>query len=154
MSKRVYINKSLLLPEIFTRASEIEDRNEQIKFLKMFRGNSTLQWYVNCMYNVDFKEVKHAVFKQYKPSKFPIGNCSLTLTTARGKIVKAFQFYNQGKREAADRLMLDSLELLHSSEAELIEILFTGKKLKGISKAVWKEVLPQFFRFPESNTTV
>lgn len=145
---KTFINTSRTLPEILKAAGEEVEREDKIKYLKHFKNNRVLQWYVNSLYNVDFSFIKLSRdVKGYKPCNYPVENTPSNINRSLTKICNAYQYYKVGKIKHAEKCLLDVLETVHKDEAELVFNLFdnSGKKVKGVSKSVFKELFPNFF---------
>lgn len=138
-----YVNKTLLLTEIFKRVAEQPTVEEKINLLREY-DRKDVRWVADFMYNADTQGL---TIPEYKKSNYVDGMSYMTIVTAIGKLQAALQYRNNPS--VYNRNMTVVLESLHADEAQLVEDIFQGKKIEGVSKKVFKRVYPHFF--PESD---
>lgn len=141
-----YINKGLTLPEIFEIVEKCKTKNEKIKKLRDYDSN-TLRWYIDNLYNTDWTNVPD--YKQFKNKKRPIGNSHLTVSTSIKRLETVKKYMGKNNNIAEKNLGI-VLEEVSEEEYKLLINMFKNKKIEGLSKNIWKEVYPQFFRFEET----
>lgn len=141
---------NITLPEIFEEVRRLTTKPEKIQMLKSFRNLRHLRWFVNATYNTDFSK---AHVPRYTENKYPPDMCGNMWTQAK-RIDAAFGFLQRGDVELYDRNMTLVLETLSKQEADLVVNMLRGKKVDGISKRMWREVYPEFFRPEEASQAV
>lgn len=145
MIQKNQINKSRTLPEIFERVAQLKSNKDKVALLRLY-DNKTLRWFVNSLYNVDWSEME---VPQYKPSKRPPEISHQSIGTAIKRIDQAY-FYRKTNPEITERNLILVLEEMSSAESELLVNMFNGRrKIEGVSKSVFKELYPNFFRIEE-----
>lgn len=136
-----YINTAKTLPEIFEEIRAIESRDEKIARLKLYQ-NRALEFFVNGLYNVDWSSLP---IPKYEPSTKPVGICFSSILGSIERIKSALNI-SKSNPQRAELLMIRVLESVSADEAELLINMFKGRKVDGISKAMFREVYPKFFR--------
>lgn len=142
MSRRP-LSDNLTLPEIFEQVRAEESLESKVEVLLMY-NRADLRWFVDIMYNGNFEDV---IVPSFEPSKLPIGATYTSLRKGYKTIDSIFKERFSPKAEARLRT---ALECLHATEADLIVNLLSGKKVEGISKAVFKRAYPRFFSESDS----
>lgn len=133
------------IPEIFDAVRAAEGSvDDKAQVLKMY-DRKDLRFVVDFMYNGN----KDGLYvPEYTPSSKPVGMNYMTIGTALKQIEAALQYRTQ--IDVYERNVVRVLESVSADEAQLIADLFEGKKVEGISKAVFKRVYPAFFRQSDS----
>jgi hypothetical protein len=99
------------------------------------------------MYNRDWSDM---VIPKYTPSKRPPEISHQSIKTAINRIEQAY-FYRLTDPKLTEKNLMLVLEEMSAPEAELLCNVFAGRrKIEGISKAVFKEAYPEFFRSVDS----
>lgn len=142
-----FVNRNQSLPEVFAKVSEFKSTDEKVAYLSHFKTKH-LMWVVNFMYNFDSSDLYVPV---YKNNNTQPGISYMNLSNAWSNLEIAVRLFQQGKKDRYERTLVKVLESVSSDEAKLIEDLFNGKKVKGISKTVWKRIFPEFFRTEEED---
>jgi len=143
------IRPNTTLPELFDKVRSMESNADKLFVLRQYNSRQ-LSWFVNATYNFDFSDYKIPKHKKgFKPPEI----CYLTLNKAINRIEAAVTFHQNGNIAKYEDLMNLVLEGVSAKEAELLEDLFNNKKIEGISKSVWKELYPKFFRTEEKTET-
>jgi hypothetical protein len=141
-----YINPNLTLPEILNVVSRMEGTiDEKAKMLANWQRKD-VHWFVDFMYNGD-TDREGIVLPEYKASNKPVGTNFMTINSALPKINAAIQ--HKTNKTVFDRNMKVVLESISSDEAQLLVKLFSGQKVEGISKAVFRRAFPTYFRTTE-----
>lgn len=136
---------NLTLPEIFEKVRQTNGTiDEKATVLKKYTSKSLL-WFVDVMYNA--KELGDIQIPEYAPSTFPVGNTYMNFSGSLGKL--EYIMTCKGETPQAQRNLLVILQNVHKDEAAMIVNLLQGKKVEGVSKAVFKRAFPQFF--PDSS---
>jgi hypothetical protein len=136
-----HINRNLTIPEIFKRVTALEGTiDEKAKLLAQF-DRKDIRWVVDFMYN---GEIDGVVVPEFKRSNRPVGQEYMTILTAIPKLNSALG--NRHNKAVFDRNMIMVLENISGDESDLLVSLMNGKKVEGVSKAVFKRVYPAFFR--------
>lgn len=137
---RVHINKSRTVPEVFDIVASAETNDEKVALLKAYETKG-LRFIVNGLYNVDWEGVQIPKFKiNHRPPEI----CTQNINSAIGKLEAAYRF-RHSKPEVSRRNLLLVLEEVSAPEAELLVNMMKGKKVEGISKAIFKKAFPAFF---------
>lgn len=137
------------LPDVFESVGKLLNNKDKIEVLRSY-NTKALRWYVNSLYNVDWSTMK---VPKYTPSKLPVGACRQSIGTAIKRIEQAY-YYREQKPDVTERNLLLVLEEMSAGEAQLLVNMFNGRrKIEGISKAVLKELYPNFFRVAETTDT-
>ena len=144
----IHVNKGLTLPEVFNIVRLKEDRQEKIKTLQSY-DTKALRWFVNALYNVDWSVLPKVDFK---PNKRPVGVCTLTIHTSITRLETALKYATTNPKVAEKNLII-VLEEVSEAESKLLVDMFNGRKVEGVSKAVFAKVYPQFFRSEETDQT-
>lgn len=139
--KRHHVNLSRTIPEVFDLVSQAETREDKINLLRLYDTKS-LRFIVNGLYNVDWSDLK---IPNYKPSNRPPEVADSNILKSIPRIEAAYQ-YRLRRPDVAERAILNVLESVSSREAELLVNMMAGRKIDGISKAVFKAAYPHFFR--------
>lgn len=145
--KPVY-NRNKSLAEIFQTVKEFEGTlDDKAKLLKGYTRKD-VRWYVDFMYNRsgDFLDVP-----EFKYSNRPHGVSFATINTSIARIEAAVRLRDTNP-EASERNILRVLEIIPNDEADLLVDLFRGRKVDGISKAVFKRAYPDLFIEPPKET--
>ena len=142
---------NISLPEIFDQVRDLSSKDEKVQMLKSYRELKHLKWFVNAMYNYDFSKT---FVPRYTPSKFPPDMCANIWTQVKRIDSAVHVLYRAGDDHRYDKMMTLALEAMSADEAELIAHMMNGKKVDGISKRMWREVYPEFFRTEEAATSV
>lgn len=133
---------NITLPEIFEYVNKQTSNDDKYLVLRRYSNTMQMKWFVNAMYNFDFKDY---YIPKYRQSTLPVG-----LTQTIGKNIKriesAIRLFQRGNTKKYDDLMTITLESVSKDEAVLLEQLFANKKVEGISKSIWKKLYPDFFR--------
>lgn len=141
----MFINKSKTLPEIFEEVRNLESVIEKVNHLSHYKGKA-LRFFVNSLYNIDWSDV---VIPEYTPSKNPPGLAFGSITTNIERINVALKVAKTNPKRSRELVQL-VLESVTKEEAQLLVDMFTGKRVEGINKAVFKKVYPEFFRSEDS----
>lgn len=136
----IITNKARSLDVVFAMVREAESQEEKIKILRAY-NTKAMRWLVSLMYARDLSMLPSV---DYTPSHRPEG-VSATMNTVIQRVESAFRVYDINPQKYNDLMNL-SLESLTSGEAELLVNVMRGKKVQGVSKAVWKQLYPEFFR--------
>src|SRR5690554_362611 len=139
--KKHHVNLSRTIPEVFDVVAAAESKEEKIGLLKAY-DTKGLRYIVNGLYNVDWSELK---VPKYKPSNRPPEVADSNILKCIPRIEAAYQ-NRVRKPDVAKRAILNVLESVSSREAELLVNMMAGRKIDGISKAIFKAAYPEFFR--------
>ena len=143
------VRPNTTLPELFDKVRSMSTNEEKVSILRKYNSRQ-LSWFVDATYNFDFSDYKIPKYKRgFKPPEI----CYLTLNKAINRIEVAVIQHQNGNISKYDDLLNLILEGISAKEALLLEDLFKNKKIEGISKSVWKEVFPKFFRNEEQTKT-
>lgn len=146
---QVLVRPNTTLPEVFEKARGYSTNEEKLMILRK-HNSQQLMWFVNATYNFDFSGI---ILPEYKVNNSPPEICYLTINRALKRIEQAIVYHQKGNMQRYDDLMTVTLEGMSKAESKLIEDLFNNKKIEGISKKVWKEMYPEFFRAEEKTET-
>lgn len=138
------INKNRTIPEVFDVVAEIDDQHEKIRALRAYRTKA-LMYVINLMYNTDWSHIK---IPKYTPNHRPPEICTKGINTSLTDLETAYK-YSTTKPEVTERVLTKVLTDVSAREAELLVDVFRGKKVKGISKTVFRKAYPQFFPVEE-----
>jgi hypothetical protein len=138
---------NITLPEVFELANKSENKDHKMQILKSFSHLRHVKWLVNTMYNRDFSKM---FVPRYKPNQYPPDLCG-NIWTQVPRIIAAFNAFDRGDHDKYDRQLTLALETLSADEAALICKMIEGKKVEGISKKMWKDIYPEFFRTAETS---
>lgn len=139
-----YINKSRTVPEVFDVVSEAETKEEKVALLRSY-NTKALQYVINAMYNVDWSGMPIPKVKfNHRPPEICNANISNSLT----RIESAYR-NREANPEVSKKNLIRVLEEVSEREAKLLIDIFKGRKVPGISKSVFKEAYPKFFRTSE-----
>lgn len=127
--------------------------NEVLELVRAYNGTVTEK--ADLLLQYDSKELRWFVDRQfngkwpkpipvYKKSTKPYGMNFMTLRQAITDIDVALR--NEGHEKLYTKKMIIALENISSGEAELIELMFKGEHVRGLSKSIFKKAYPQFFR--------
>lgn len=143
---RHHVNKSRSIPEVFDKILEQESNEVKIQMLKAY-DTKALRWVINAMYNVDWSDMKVPTVKQNnRPSEI----CNMSIGGSIKRLEVAY--HNRiANPKLTDKNLTIILEEVSAREAELLLDIFAGRKVKGISKTVFKKAYPQFFRSEETD---
>jgi hypothetical protein len=133
---------NITLPEIFDLVRAQSSQKDKINELKRFSHLKPVRWLANVIYNVDLSK---CYVPLYTESSYP-PDMTGSLWTQVGRIEAAFKHLELGDTEKYEKNMILALEQMSKEEAELVANVMNQKKIDGITKKVWKEVFPQFFR--------
>lgn len=142
---QVLVRPNTTLPEVFEKARSYSTNEEKLAILRK-HNSQQLKWFVNATYNFDFSGI---ILPKYKVNTHPTEICYLTINRALKRIEQAIIYHQKGNMQRYDDLMTVTLESVSKAESSLLEDLFNNKKIDGISKKVWKEMYPEFFRNEE-----
>lgn len=142
-----YVPTNLTLPEFFKYIlKNCKTVDEKAALIKQ-HNRKDLHWLVDFMYNG--KEVQESVkLPDFIVSTKPVGNNYLTIGNALPKINAAIT--HRANKAVFDRNMRMVLESVSADESKLLVDVFAGRKIEGISKAVFERSLPMYFRTVES----
>lgn len=141
MNNNKYYDRHISLPEVLKKVSELKGTvDEKSKLLSMYDGKS-LRWLVNAMYFLDIDKL--TLPTEYKKCKSPYGFTPMSFGSAIPKIEAAIK--NRDNIQVFNRHFMLVLENLHPSESDLILDVLSGKKIEGVSKAVFKRTYPSYF---------
>jgi len=140
----MYVDKSLTLPEIFSRVGEKETIEEKAKMLRAYETKS-MRWFIDSLYNRDLSDIS---LPEYKVNSHPSGIAFMNISNAMVRIESAIK--NKDNDRVFNRNMTLVLEGVTKEEAVLVEKMFKGeRRVTGVSKAVFKKAYPEFFRTEE-----
>lgn len=143
-----FINKSRTVPEVFDIIRDAESKEEKIALLRAY-DTKALQYIINGMYNVDWSGLPVPKIKfNHRPPEI----CNANLNTSLTRIESAYK-HRFDNPENAKRNLVRILEEVSEREARLLLDMFKGKKVQGISKAVFKEAYPSFFLSEDETQT-
>lgn len=136
-----YVNKSRTIPEVFDVVLDADSKEEKVALLRAY-NTKALQYVINALYNVDWTGMP---IPKVKLNHRPPEICDANLNTSLTRIESAYKnrYINP---QSAERNMRRILEDISEREARLLIDIIKGKKVPGISKAVFKEAYPVFFR--------
>lgn len=133
--------RSYPLTEVFQMVAEhpgtIAERAEMLQKMKC----KEMLWIVDFIYN--HKDFPVPV-PEFKRSIYPHDNNFMSLRTSIVTLNKALSLVNKDEKQY-NRLMRKVLENISGEESDLLVHVFQGKKIEGISKAVFKRAFPEFF---------
>lgn len=136
------IDKSLTIPEVLKIVADAEDREDKVAYLKAYNTRA-LRFVIDGLYNIDWEGVP---IPKFRPNHRPVGICNMTLNTALSRINAALQYKNSNPNVTL-RNMSIVLEEISAAESALLTGIIKGRKIKGISKSVFREAYPEQFRF-------
>lgn len=142
----MYIDTSRTVPEVFDIVREQKTKEEKVKYLKAYRSKALL-FVIDGLYNVDWSSMD---IPKFEPNHRPPGICNLNINNSITRIKQAYLYANS-KPEITKKLLSIVLEEVSKEESKLLVDMFNGKKVQGISKSVFKEAYPEFFRFQDEN---
>lgn len=138
----VRVSKNRTIPEVFENVLQMESREDKITLLRMY-NTKALKWVIDAMYNVDWEGVK---IPEYVPNHRPVGICNMTINTALSRLRNVVR-YSKDNPEVAEKNLLIVLEEVSADEAKLLVDIIQGRKVAGITKAMFREAYPDLFRF-------
>lgn len=136
------------LPEVFDLVRSAETKEEKVKILLGYQSRD-MKYVVNGLYNVDWSDVPMPDLEELKTeqnSRTELAYSNINKSLPR--IEKAYTVRHT-KPEMSRRLIEMVLREVSSDEAQLLIRMFQNKKVNGITKVVFKEAFPQFFRVEE-----
>lgn len=142
-----HINTARTIPEIFDVVRAAETQEEKVQLLKAYDSKG-LRFVVNGLYNVDWSDMK---VPKVKFNHLPPEICNTNIGRSVSRLEAAYQF-RVDKPEVTRRNLTRILEEVSKEEAELLVDMFKGKKVDGISKAIFKRAFPDFFRSGEEDS--
>lgn len=137
--QQAYRNTSISLPEVFDKVAKLDGTIEEKAAELLAYDNQHLRWFVDVMYNAPLGQIE---IPKYIASSNPIGNHYASIGGSKAKIEAIIGDKNSHTTQKNLRLLLENL---HADEAELVVNLLKGRKIEGISKAVFKKAYPVFF---------
>ena len=140
------VSKSRTIPEVIEHVAQMGTREDKVALLKMY-NTKTLRFVVDAMYNQEWTGVQIPV---YVPNHRPVGICNMSLHNSLRRLEAAYK-YRESNPEVTARNLEIALTEMSADESALLVSIIEGRKVAGISKAMWKEVYPDLFRFQESD---
>lgn len=137
----------MTVPELIEKARELPSNEERVALFTHYKTYA-LKWIVFQMYFVDHTSV---MIPSYEANNDPAPICPTSLKNSINRLESIVMLSNNGQVEKAQRNLSVVLESVPASEAELIVMVMSDRKIQGISKSVWKKVFPEFFRLEESS---
>lgn len=135
------------IPEILELVDMKETREDKIAVLMQYRNMRQLQWVVNASYNFDFSGFE---IPKYTPNMNPTALCQKIHNHLK-RLENCVVMFQNSDFERYEKNMIIALEGVSRKESLLLVKLFTNKKINGVSKTMWKEVFPEFFRHSEDD---
>lgn len=132
--------------KLIDKVKNQDDNEDKVKILQA-NNDKMVEWLVESLYNIDYSNLK---MPEYTRSKDRVGESVTTLWRSLARVKLAHRLVETDP-ERSEAVLIDVLENVSGEEADLLETVITGKKVDGISKAVWKKSFPQFFRSEESS---
>jgi hypothetical protein len=109
-------------------------------------GRRDMLWFVNFLYNVNKEGL---TIPDYTPSRKPVGLNYMTILNAINQLQGCIDHRNNPN--VYSRNLQRVLESVSADEAELLVRAFSGQKVEGVSKAVFKRAFPGYFPGNESH---
>lgn len=144
-----HLNSARTIPEVFDIVRDAETQEEKVALLQAYNSKG-MRYIVNGLYNVDWSDMQ---VPKVKLSHRPPEVCNAGINTILTRLESAYK-YRLMKPEVTHRNLVRILEEVSKREAELLLDMFKGKKVEGISKAVFKRAYPEFFRSEQETPTV
>lgn len=140
-----YYNKHISIPEVFQKVAELNGTVDEKAQLLSKYDTKPLRWVTQMMYNPTFVGGLDDLElpTEYKKCTDPVGLTPMSFASAIPKIEVAL--LNRKDKKTFDRHFMLVLENLHPTESDLILSILSGKKIEGVSKAVFKRTYPEFF---------
>lgn len=137
-----YISTNKTIKEVFDYvADNAKSNQEKLVLLKQFNHRG-IKWLVHAMY---CRDLSHLPIPKYTPNHRDKDLCHATIFNSINRIETAFRLY-ETKPKKYDDLMTLVLQELPKDDAQLLVDVMSGKKVQGISKSIWKQLYPEFFR--------
>lgn len=131
------------LPEVFEIVRMAETKEEKVRILRAYQTRD-MKYIVNGLYNVDWSDLPMPDLEQIQNENKPELSYS-NINRSLPRIEKAFVL-RYDRPEKSRRMIEMVLREVSSEEAKLLIRMFQNKKIQGITKVVFKEAFPQFFR--------
>lgn len=128
--------------QIVSYACMLESRDDKVSFLAQFKSKG-LENLVKYLYMTEWDGLEIPVYTK-NTRDHAICYASFHNIDAR---LSAILKLKDSNPKRAELLLIRVLEELSSEDAALLATVIQGKKIKGISKSVFKEVYPTLFRF-------
>lgn len=140
---RKHINTKRSVPEVFDVIREAETNEEKIALLQAY-DSKAMRFIVNGMYNVDWSDLKIPKHKKnHKPSDISEASIGTSIT----RLQSAYKHRNSNP-ETSERNLIRVLEDVSAAESELLVDMIKGRKVKGISKNVFRRSFPSIVPTP------
>lgn len=134
-------NSNRTIPEVFELVVKERKTEDKAKVLRAYNSRQ-MKWFVYNMYCVDWSEVE---IPEYKPNHRPPEICNASIKTSINRLEAAYE-HRINNKKLTKKLLDIVLHEVSKEEAELLVNMMKGKKVKGVSKAVFKEAYPDFFQ--------
>lgn len=136
------INRNLPASDIFARVKDLVGTVDDKASLLAQYDRKDIRWLVDFAYNSD--PTKLPPMPEFKRSIRPSGIDYMTILSALPRIEASLK--HKDNLALWNKNMALVLENVNGNDADLLVSLFSGKKVEGVSKAVFKRVYPNFFR--------
>jgi hypothetical protein len=136
------------LPEVFEIVRMAETKEEKVRILRAYQSRD-MKYVVNGLYNVDWSDLPMPDLEELdnnSRSELAYSNINKSLP----RIEKAFVI-RYDNPEKSRRLIEMVLREVSADEADLLIRMFKNKKVQGITKVVFKEAYPNFFRLEDQS---
>lgn len=140
----IIVRRNRPLDEVFENVAKASGKDEKVKVLRRY-SNNLIYWYVDQMYNKDWSSIK---LPKFKYSTTPYGANYTNLYRSINRLNQAYH-YRDINPELTEKNLQLVLGYVSEGEARLIVGLIEGKRVTGVSKAVFKELYPQLFQNDE-----
>lgn len=140
-----YISNNKTIQEIFDYVvNNSKNNQEKLALLKQFNHRG-IKWLVHVMYCRDLSQYP---IPKYEPNTRDKDLCHATIFNSINRIEAALRVYETKPKRYND-LMTLVLQELPQDDAQLLSEVMSGKKYQKISKSIWKQIYPEFFRLEQ-----
>lgn len=143
------ISKNIPLNEIFDKVASSNGPVEERAAILRAYSRHDLRWVVQYMI-VEKHEPIHV--PEFKYSNRPYGVSFSTLNQSITRIKAALGYLSQGKQTVFEKNIRLVLESVPNAEADLLVNILKGKKIEGVSRAVFKRAFPEYFPVSDQET--
>ena len=141
-------NSNRTIPEVFELVNQQPTNEDKVKVLRAYESKQ-LRWFVYNMYCVDWSDVK---IPKYKPNHRPPEICNASIKSSLTRLEAAYK-NNNNNPKLTNKLLDLILHEVSAKEAELLVDMIKGRKVKGVSKKVFKTAFPSFFQEDQDGDT-
>lgn len=135
----------MYISEIFDEFENAKLKEDKIAVLKKYLNNPAFYNILKGTFHPDIKFVKLPKKFEYHKSDLPYGNTDTTLAYENKFLWKFLESTDLDINIKLQKLLI-ILESLHVDEAEVLLGMINKKlKIKGLTKALIKEIFPEFF---------